>query len=56
MDPKQILKDLNYRIETTPESDPERENAIRLRDRLLARLVFHSKKSPRSEKHDGSKN
>lgn len=38
MDAKQILKDLQYRIETTPESDPERENAIRLRDRLLARF------------------
>ena len=38
MDPKQILKNLQYRIETTPKSDPERENAIRLRDRLLARF------------------
>ena len=38
MDARKILQDLQYRINTTPESDPERENAIRLRDRLLARL------------------
>lgn len=34
---KKILMDLQYRIDSTPESDPERENAIRLRDRLLAK-------------------
>lgn len=39
MDAKKILKDLQYRIESAAESDPERQNAIRLRDRLLAR--FH---------------
>lgn len=38
MDPKQILKDLQYRIETSNPNDPERENAVRLRDRLLARF------------------
>lgn len=38
MDARKILQDLQYRINTTPESDPERGNAIRLRDRLLARL------------------
>lgn len=38
MDAHKILQDLQYRINTTPESDPERENAIRLRDCLLARL------------------
>lgn len=32
-----ILKDLNYRIETADKNDPERENAIRLRDKLLQR-------------------
>ncbi len=36
-DVKKILMDLQYRIDSTPESDPERENAIRLRDRLLAK-------------------
>lgn len=30
-DAKKILMDLQYRIDSTPESDPERENAIRLR-------------------------
>jgi len=34
---KKILMDLQYRIDSTPESDPERENAIRLRDKLLAK-------------------
>ena len=38
MDVRKILQDLQYRINSTPESDPERGNAIRLRDRLLARL------------------
>lgn len=38
MDPRKILKDLNYRIEIAEENDPERENAIRLRDRLLQRF------------------
>lgn len=38
MDERKILQDLQYRINSTPKSDPERENAIRLRDRLLARL------------------
>ena len=38
MDARKILQDLPYRINTTQESDPERGNAIRLRDRLLARL------------------
>lgn len=38
MDAKKILKDLNYRIESADENDPERENAIRLRDRLLRRF------------------
>lgn len=32
-----ILRDLQYRIEVSDESDPERANAIRLRDRLIAR-------------------
>ena len=45
MDVRKILQDLQYRINTTPESDPERGNAIRLRDRLLAydykRLTHH---------------
>ena len=36
-DAKKILMDLQYRIDSTPGSDPERENAIRLRDRLLAK-------------------
>ena len=36
-DAKKILMDLQYRIDSTPESDPERENAIRLRDKLLAK-------------------
>lgn len=38
MDSRKILQDLQYRINSAPESDPERGNAIRLRDRLLARL------------------
>lgn len=38
MDAKKVLKDLQYRIETSKPNDPERENAIRLRDRLLARF------------------
>ena len=38
MDARKILQDLQYRINSTQESDPERGNAIRLRDRLLARL------------------
>ena len=37
MDHIKILKDLNYRIETADKNDPERENAIRLRDKLLQR-------------------
>lgn len=37
MDAKKIIMDLNYRIESAAEDDPERENAIRLRDRLLAK-------------------
>lgn len=32
-----ILRDLQYRIEVSDENDPERANAIRLRDRLLAK-------------------
>lgn len=36
-DVKKILMNLQYRIDAAPESDPERENAIRLRDRLLAK-------------------
>lgn len=32
-----ILRDLSYRIEVSSPDDPERENAIRLRDRLLAK-------------------
>lgn len=35
--PKEILQYLQYRIDTTAEDEPERENAIRLRDRLLAK-------------------
>lgn len=35
---KKVLKDLQYRIETSNPNDPERENAVRLRDRLLARF------------------
>lgn len=35
MDHIKILKDLNYRIETADKNDQERENAIRLRDKLL---------------------
>jgi hypothetical protein len=38
MDAKKVLKDLQYRIETSDPSDPERENAIRLRDRLLSKF------------------
>lgn len=38
MDAKKVLKDLQYRIETSKPNDPERENAIRLRDRLLTRF------------------
>lgn len=38
MDARKILQDLQYRISTAPEGDPERENAIRLRNRLLARM------------------
>lgn len=37
MDARKILKDLQYRIDTAPDDDPEKENAIRLRDRLLAK-------------------
>ena len=37
MDPKKIIMDLNYRIESAKDDDPEKENAIRLRDRLLAK-------------------
>ena len=37
MDAKKIIIDLNYRIESVAEDDPERDNAIRLRDRLLAK-------------------
>lgn len=37
MDHIKILKDLNYRIETADKNDPERDNAIRLRDKLLQR-------------------
>lgn len=37
MDAKKIIMDLNYRIESAGENDPERANAIRLRDRLLAK-------------------
>jgi hypothetical protein len=32
-----ILRDLAYRIQVSRKDDPERENAIRLRDRLLAK-------------------
>jgi len=39
MDAKKVLKDLQYRIETSKPNDPERENAIRLRDRLLATVL-----------------
>ena len=38
MDPRKVLKDLQYRIEKSAPDDPERGNAIRLRDRLLARF------------------
>lgn len=38
MDAKKVLKDLQYRIETSNPNDPERENAVRLRDHLLARF------------------
>ena len=38
MDAKKILRDLQYRIDSTPENDPERDNAIRVRDRLLAKF------------------
>ena len=41
MDAKKIIMDLNYRIESAAEDDPERENAIRLRDRLLAKYGLH---------------
>lgn len=37
MDIRKVLADLQYRIQSTREDDPERENAIRLRDRLLAK-------------------
>lgn len=32
-----VLRDLQYRIKVSDESDPERANAIRVRDRLLAK-------------------
>lgn len=32
-----ILRDLQYRIESSDETDPERANAIRLRDRILSK-------------------
>lgn len=32
-----ILRDLQYRIEVSDDSDPEKANAIRVRDRLLAK-------------------
>ena len=35
MDARKILQDLQYRINSTQESDPERGNALRLRDRHL---------------------
>lgn len=38
MDPKKILKDLVYRISITNKNDPEYENAVRLRDRLLEKF------------------
>lgn len=38
MGAKKILRDLQYRIETSDPSDPERENAVRLRDRLLSKF------------------
>lgn len=38
MDVRKILKDLNYRIESSDKNDPEVQNAIRLRDRLLKRF------------------
>ena len=37
MDVRKVLADLQYRIQSTREDDSERENAIRLRDRLLAK-------------------
>ena len=37
MDVRKILRDLQYRIDTAPNDDPEKENAIRLRDRLIAK-------------------
>lgn len=37
MDVRKILANLQYRIQSTREDDPECENAIRLRDRLLAK-------------------
>lgn len=37
MDVRKVLANLQYRIQSTREGDPERENAIRLRDRLLAK-------------------
>ena len=32
-----VLKDLQYRIDVSNPADPEYENAVRLRDRLLAK-------------------
>lgn len=38
MDAIKTLRDLQYRIDSTPENDPERGNAVRVRDRLLAKF------------------
>lgn len=38
MDAKKIFRDLQYRIDSTPENGPERDNAIRVRDRLLVKF------------------
>lgn len=36
-----ILRKLQYRIQVSREDDPERENAVRLRDRLLEKYGLH---------------
>ncbi len=51
MDPKEILRHLQYRISVTPDSDPEKENAIRLRDRLLAKYGMRLEDLIEQRKH-----
>jgi hypothetical protein len=51
MDPKEILRHLQYRINVTPDSDPEKENAIRLRDRLLAKYGMRLEDLIEQRKH-----